>query len=90
MNFGVCAKSYMKLQAVPITEDTRSITYRSVDKPNKMHVEMVIEKVDTMERMLEFVSKRHANKKCLGTRQIKGEEDEVQPNGRVFKKVLIP
>lgn len=48
---------------------------------------MVREKVDTMATMLEYVSKRHSNKKCLGTRQIKGEEDEVQSNGRVFKKV---
>lgn len=48
---------------------------------------MVQENIDTMAGMLEYVSKRHANKKCLGTRQIKGEEDEVQPNGKVFKKV---
>lgn len=74
-------------QASPITRDTKSITYRSVDKPNKMHIEMVREKVDTMASMLEYVSGRYSNKKCLGTRQIKGEEDEVQPNGRVFKKV---
>lgn len=28
----------------------------------------------------------YTNKKCLGTREILSEEDEVQPNGRVFKK----
>lgn len=52
-----------------------------------MHVTMVQENIDTMAAMLEYVSRRHSNKKCLGTRQIKGEEDEVQSNGRVFKKV---
>ncbi|KAK5645740.1 hypothetical protein RI129_004204 [Pyrocoelia pectoralis] len=33
--------------------------------------------------------KRYANKKCLGTRQIKAEEDEVQANGRIFKKYVM-
>lgn len=36
--------------------------------------------------MLTFAAKTHTNKKCLGTRQILSEEDEVQPNGRIFKK----
>lgn len=36
--------------------------------------------------MLTFATKIHTNKKCLGTRKILSEEDEKQPNGRVFKK----
>lgn len=36
--------------------------------------------------MLSFAAKTHTNKKCLGTRQILSEADEIQPNGRVFKK----
>lgn len=36
--------------------------------------------------MLTFATKTHTTKKCLGTRQILSEEDEIQPNGRVFKK----
>lgn len=65
-----------------------SITYRTVDKPKKIHIDMIRNKVDTLEKMFLYVSKIHANKRCLGTRQILGEEDEVQPNGRVFKKVV--
>lgn len=63
------------------------MVYRSVEKPSKTHIEMVRENVNTMASMFEFVANKHANKKCLGTRQIKAEEDEIQPNGRVFKKV---
>ena len=77
------------MQAAPIRKDSRSITYRSVDKPTEMHIEMVRENVNTMASMMEFVANKHANKKCLGTRQILAEEDEVQPNGRVFKKVRL-
>lgn len=36
--------------------------------------------------MLTYATKIHADKKCLGTREILSEEDEVQPNGKVFKK----
>ena len=31
----------------------------------------------------------HGNRGCMGTRELLSEEDEVQPNGRVFKKVIL-
>lgn len=39
--------------------------------------------------MLSFATKLHQNEKCLGTRKILSEEDEVQKNGRVFKKYVM-
>lgn len=72
-----------------VSETTRSITWRSLDEPQRIHVEIVRENITTMANMLEYVAKKYANKRCLGTREIKGEEDEVQPNGRVFKKVIL-
>lgn len=47
---------------------------------------MVQANIDTLEKMFSYVAKVHTTKKCLGTREILSEEDEVQPNGRVFKK----
>lgn len=47
---------------------------------------MVQANIDTLEKMFNYVAKIHTNKRCLGTREILSEEDEVQPNGRVFKK----
>nr|CAH7743907.1 unnamed protein product [Callosobruchus chinensis] len=73
-------------KARPIQEDCKSITYRSTSQPREHHIALVREKIDTMAKMLEYVSKKYPNKRCLGTRQILAEEDEVQPNGRVFKK----
>lgn len=72
-----------------ISPGVHSITYRTVDKPGRIHVDMIRNKVDTVEKMFLYVSKVHGNKRCLGTRQILAEEDEVQPNGRVFKKVFV-
>ncbi|XP_044752999.1 long-chain-fatty-acid--CoA ligase 4 isoform X3 [Coccinella septempunctata] len=73
-------------QAVAITKDTTSITYRSVQPPGEIHTSMVRNNIDTMTKMLEWTTKNYPNKRCLGTRQILSEEDELQPNGRVFKK----
>jgi long-chain acyl-CoA synthetase len=50
---------------------------------------MLQEKIDTMAKMFDYVSRTYPNRKCLGTREILAEEDEVQPNGRVFKKVSL-
>lgn len=42
-----------------------------------------------MDKMLRAVVFVHGEKRSLGTRQILNEEDEIQPNGRVFKKVSL-
>ncbi|XP_063922554.1 long-chain-fatty-acid--CoA ligase 4 isoform X2 [Zophobas morio] len=75
-----------RVKAKPITKDTTSITYRSTTEPGPVHVTLVKEKIDTMAKMFEYVSRKYPNKRFLGTREIIAEEDEVQPNGRVFKK----
>ncbi len=41
-----------------------------------------------MEKVFQNTVKKYGDKKALGTRKVIGEEDEVQENGRVFKKVL--
>ncbi|CAH1286117.1 unnamed protein product [Diabrotica balteata] len=75
-----------KDKAKQIQEDAKSVTYRSTVAPKEHHITLVREKIDTMAKMFEYCSKKYANKRCLGTRQILAEMDEVQPNGRVFKK----
>nr|XP_034184352.1 long-chain-fatty-acid--CoA ligase 3 isoform X1 [Osmia lignaria]XP_034184353.1 long-chain-fatty-acid--CoA ligase 3 isoform X1 [Osmia lignaria] len=79
-------KASRRIKARPIARDEHMITYRSVDPPGPLHIALEREKVDTLEKMLTWVVNRHGDKKCLGTRQILAEEDEVQPNGRIFKK----
>lgn len=57
-----------------------------MEPPREVHVKLVQANIDTLEKMFSYVAKVHSNKRCLGTREILSEEDEVQPNGRVFKK----
>jgi len=80
-------KASRRIKARPISKSDGQITYRSVDSPASMHIMLEREKVDTLEKMFLWVVKMHGGKRCLGTRQILAEEDEPQPNGRVFKKV---
>ncbi|XP_012235088.1 fatty acid CoA ligase Acsl3 isoform X2 [Linepithema humile] len=79
-------KASRRIKARPISKDESQVTYRSVDSPGLMHIMLEREKIDTLEKVLLWVVKMHGEKRCLGTRQILAEEDEPQPNGRVFKK----
>ena len=78
-----------RIKAKPIAKDDHTITYRSVDPPGPLHVMLERQKIDTLDKMLKWVTDMHSGKKCLGTRQILAEEDELQPNGRIFKKVKL-
>jgi long-chain acyl-CoA synthetase len=43
--------------------------------------------LDTLDKVFEHAATRFPARHCLGTRQLLSEEDELQPNGKVFKKV---
>ncbi|XP_058060499.1 fatty acid CoA ligase Acsl3 isoform X1 [Anopheles bellator] len=75
-----------RVKAKIVQQDDTSITYRTLNSPGEMHVKMLQNNIDTLERMFNFVTKVHTTKRCIGTRQILSEEDEMQPNGRMFKK----
>lgn len=77
------------MQAKVISSDDTQITYRNVDPPMETHVKMLQHQIDTLEKMFKLVTKIHKTKRCLGTRQILSEEDELQENGRVFKKFKL-
>jgi long-chain acyl-CoA synthetase len=66
--------------------DDTQITYRGVDVPKEHHIRMLQNNIDTLEKMFSYVVKIHTTKRCVGTREILGEEDEMQSNGRMFKK----
>jgi long-chain acyl-CoA synthetase len=42
-----------------------------------------------MEKVFRFAVRQHGQKAAVGTREILAEEDEIQPNGRIFKKVFV-
>lgn len=70
-----------------VSSDQQSITIRTLASPQESHTSLVKNEIDTMEKVLRFTTKKYPDKKCLGTRQILADEDEEQPDGRMFKKV---
>lgn len=75
-----------RVKAKVISQDDQQITYRTTEPPREVHVKILQNNIDTLEKIFIYVTKLHSTKRCLGTRQILSEEDEVQSNGRVFKK----
>ncbi|XP_060524665.1 fatty acid CoA ligase Acsl3-like [Cylas formicarius] len=63
-----------------------SVTYKRIFTPSKIHSMLQKENIDTLEKVLNYVSQKFSSKRCLGTRELLNEEDEIQANGRVFKK----
>lgn len=62
--------------------------YRAVKCQGKL-VAWLHPGVDTLDKMFEYAAKRFPQRDCLGTREVLSEEDELQPNGKVFKKVIL-
>ncbi|XP_022121866.2 long-chain-fatty-acid--CoA ligase 4 isoform X1 [Pieris rapae] len=75
-----------RIKAQIIDSTPNSVTVRSLSTPCNLHLRLVRDNVTTMEAMLRAAAARWQDKPCLGTRTVLSEEDEPQPNGRVFKK----
>lgn len=60
--------------------------YRSVTSQEKL-VACLYPGVDTLDKLFEYAATKFPQRDCLGTREVLSEEDELQPNGKVFKKV---
>lgn len=62
--------------------------YRSVDHFDKLAKEDLPGK-DTLDKLFTFAVERFGDSPCLGTRDVLSKENEIQPNGKVFKKVRM-
>jgi long-chain acyl-CoA synthetase len=78
------------LQARPLNHGEEDfVVYRSVTKISDVHAKFIQDKLDTMEKVFCSAVSQHKNKPALGTRVILSEEDEIQPDGKIFKKVTF-
>ncbi|XP_074864152.1 long-chain-fatty-acid--CoA ligase 4 isoform X2 [Carettochelys insculpta] len=76
-----------RLKAKPISDNPGS-PYRAVT-----HLESLatidIPGADTLDKLFDHGVTKFGKKDCLGTREILSEENERQPNGKVFKKLIL-
>ncbi|KAM9376854.1 long-chain-fatty-acid--CoA ligase 4 [Pholidichthys leucotaenia] len=62
--------------------------YRSVDHFESLAREDFPGK-DTLDKLFKHAVQRFGDAQCLGTRDVLSEENEIQPSGKVFKKLIL-
>ncbi|XP_017275288.1 long-chain-fatty-acid--CoA ligase 4 [Kryptolebias marmoratus] len=62
--------------------------YRSVDHFDSLATED-FPGIDTLDKLFRNAVQRFGPDHCLGTREILSEENEIQPTGKVFKKLIM-
>ncbi|XP_023327811.1 long-chain-fatty-acid--CoA ligase 4 [Eurytemora carolleeae] len=74
-----------------VTSSSEEVHFRrDKSNDNPTYKEIIIEnKVDTVTKAFNYSVRKHGSKQCLGTREVLGEEDEMQDNGKMFKKLSL-
>lgn len=80
-------KQSNRIKARP-TSEKPGAPWRSVDSFNELTTTLWPE-CSTLDDLFIRAVKLYGSRPCFGTRQLLSEEDEVQPNGKVFKKVIL-
>lgn len=76
-----------QIKAQPVTSSPES-AYRSVNSLDCL-ASVLYPGCDTLDKVFMFAKNKFKDKRLLGTREVLSEEDEVQPNGKIFKKVIL-
>ncbi|KAM8953950.1 fatty acid CoA ligase Acsl3 isoform 2-T2 [Pelodytes ibericus] len=76
-----------RVKAKPVKDHPDS-PHRSVDSFHTL-ASTLYPGCDTLDKVFQHAADIFKHKSCLGTREILSEEDELQPNGKVFKKVIL-
>jgi len=77
---------FNKIRSDVVKSTTLEHTVKSPHKMNPPLKELIDAGVDTMAKCFRFGVEKYSHNRCLGTRQLLSEEDECQPNGKIFKK----
>lgn len=76
-----------QIKAKPVNSKPDS-AYRSINSLDGL-ASVLYPGCDTLDKVFMYAKNKFKDKRLLGTREILNEEDEVQPNGKIFKKVIL-
>ncbi|XP_036276822.1 fatty acid CoA ligase Acsl3 isoform X2 [Pipistrellus kuhlii] len=76
-----------QIKAKPVNSKPES-AYRSVNSMDGL-ASVLYPGCDTLDKVFMYAKNKFKDKRLLGTREVLNEEDEIQPNGKVFKKVIL-
>ncbi|KAL7979972.1 hypothetical protein Chor_004441 [Crotalus horridus] len=75
----------LKAKAV---SDSPGSPYRSISHMESL-ASIDFPGADTLDKLFDLAVTKFGKKDCLGTREVLSEENEMQPNGKVFKKLIL-
>ncbi|CAL1532013.1 unnamed protein product [Lymnaea stagnalis] len=81
-------KKSRRIKAKPVSGQP-SDPWRSVDVPSSGLTTSMYPGCKTLDDLFTRACKLYSNNPCLGTREVLSEEEEPQPNGKVFKKLVL-
>ncbi|OBS76861.1 hypothetical protein A6R68_16685 [Neotoma lepida] len=76
-----------QIKAKPVNSKPDS-AYRSTNSLDRL-ASVLYPGCDTLDKVFMYAKNKFKDKRLLGTREILNEEDEIQPNGKIFKKVIL-
>ncbi|XP_054578741.1 fatty acid CoA ligase Acsl3 isoform X2 [Eptesicus fuscus] len=76
-----------QIKAKPVNSKPDS-AYRSVNSVDGL-ASVLYPGCDTLDKVFMYAKNKFKDKRLLGTREVLNEEDELQPNGKIFKKVIL-
>merc|ERR1719384_1489960 len=78
-------------RATMVKQSSETISWkREKSQENAVYREYIIDnKVDTVTKAFNYAVAKYGSKNCLGTRQVLGETEEMQKNGKMFKKLSL-
>lgn len=80
----------LDFQVVNVDNNDKAVTFRRDKGDSDIYQEIIVKgKVDTVAKAFNFAVSKYNDRECIGTREILGEEDEVQHSGKVFKKLAL-
>nr|QFF91488.1 long-chain acyl-CoA synthetase isoform 2 [Potamotrygon motoro] len=82
-----CSQQRSRIRAKSVTNHPAG-PYRCVESLDNLIATMYAG-ADTLDKIFQFATDRFRHRNCLGTREILSEEDEIQPSGKVFKKLIL-
>lgn len=84
-------KNRTKIRARLLEQHSTSneVVYEKPQGRSQLYNELVQAKVETVEQAFRWATAKYGSLPCFGTREILRVEDEVQSNGRLFRKYLM-
>ncbi|XP_023342990.1 long-chain-fatty-acid--CoA ligase 4 [Eurytemora carolleeae] len=78
------------VQVKPIQPGDNEVTYKPLPmETSKLVKEFELAQCSTMAEVWRWAVDRYKTNNLLGTRDVVGEEDEVQNNGQIFRKLIL-